>query len=125
MKRLPLIVLLTVLVAEAHAQKYKTAIPPQITVPTTVETRLGTMSYFDGLPDEATVKKVYDNLDFQRAVSVFLNCQAGPAVMANIRGARSIGIGGPNTAGLYEDKVYSRALDLTPNTQTVTLTTNF
>src|SRR5215510_3931155 len=105
--------------------KYTTQIPPEITVPETVDTRLGTLRFFDGLPDEATVQKVYDNLDFQRAVSVFLNCQAGPAVLANIRGARSIGIGGPTTAGLYEDKVDSRALDLTPNTQTVTLTTNF
>lgn len=107
------------------AQQYKTDIPPEITVPNTSETSLGTLRFVDGSPDRDTVRKVYDNLDLQRATAVFLNSQAGPAVLANIRGARSIGIGGESTAGLYEDKVDSRALDLTPNTQTVTLTTNF
>jgi hypothetical protein len=34
--------------------------------PDTVETRLGTLKFFDGLPDEATVQKMYDNLDFMR-----------------------------------------------------------
>jgi hypothetical protein len=50
-----------------------TAIPPEITTPDTVETRLGTLKFFDGLPDQAPVEKVYDNLDFMRGVDVFLN----------------------------------------------------
>jgi hypothetical protein len=41
-----------------------TDIPPEITMPNTVETRLGTLKFFDGFPDDATVAKVYDNLDF-------------------------------------------------------------
>jgi hypothetical protein len=49
-----------------------TEIPASITTPDTVETRLGTLRFFDGLPDEATVQTVYDNLDFQRAVQAFL-----------------------------------------------------
>ncbi len=49
-----------------------TEIPASITTPDQVETRLGTLRFFDGLPDEATVRTVYDNLDFQRAVQVFL-----------------------------------------------------
>jgi hypothetical protein len=110
--------------SDAQAQKYKTAIPPEITVRDSVETRLGTLKYSDGFPDDATVQKVYDNLDFQRAVSVFLNCQAAPSLLENLVGARSIGIGG-DAAGVFEGQVDSRALALTPNTQTVTLTTNF
>jgi hypothetical protein len=107
-------------------QTYKmtTAIPPEITVPDSVETRLGTLKYFDGLPDEATVQKVYDNLDFQRAVEVFLDCQSAPSILINIAGARSIGVG-EDSAGVFEEQVDSRALALTPNTQTVTLTSNF
>ena len=54
--------------------KYKmtTDIPAGILTPDTVETRLGTLRFFDGLPDDATVQKVYDNLDFQRGVQAFL-----------------------------------------------------
>jgi len=48
--------------------KMTTPIPEGIAMPDKVETRLGTLKFFDGLPDDATVEKLYDNLDFQRAV---------------------------------------------------------
>ena len=53
--------------------KMTTDIPPEITTPNTVETRLGTLNLFDGFPDDATTQKVYDNLDFQRGVQAFLD----------------------------------------------------
>ena len=49
-----------------------TEIPASIVTPDTVETRLGTLRFFDGFPDEETVRTVYDNLDFQRAVQAYL-----------------------------------------------------
>ena len=36
--------------------KMTTDIPAGITTPDRVETRLGTLRFFDGLPDEATVQ---------------------------------------------------------------------
>jgi hypothetical protein len=39
--------------------KMATPIPPDITTPNTVETSLGTLKFFDGLPDKETVAKVY------------------------------------------------------------------
>ena len=52
-----------------HAKpKMATDIPASITTPDRVETRLGTLRFFDGFPDDATVQTVYDNLDFQRGV---------------------------------------------------------
>jgi hypothetical protein len=33
-----------------------------------VETRFGTLNFFDGFPDKPSVEKLYDNLDFQRVV---------------------------------------------------------
>ena len=62
--------------------KMTTNIPPQITTPDTVETRLGTLKFFDGFPDDATVEKVYDNLDFQRGVQAFLTGMPGASVYA-------------------------------------------
>ena len=35
-------------------------------------TRFGTLNFFDGVPDPASTEKIYDNLDFQRAVQAYL-----------------------------------------------------
>jgi hypothetical protein len=50
-----------------------TPIPPSITIPGKDETSIGTLRFLDGLPDEATVQTVYDNLDRRRGVDVLLN----------------------------------------------------
>ncbi|HEU4566217.1 MAG TPA: hypothetical protein VFS05_16260, partial [Gemmatimonadaceae bacterium] len=62
--------------------KMATEIPTSITTPNVVETRLGTLRFFDGLPDEATVRTVYDHLDFQRAVQAFLTALPAAALSA-------------------------------------------
>jgi len=49
-----------------------TPIPPDIAIPDTVNTRFGTLHFNDGFPDDASVQKIYDNLDFQRAVQAYL-----------------------------------------------------
>ncbi len=52
--------------------KYAAKVPASITTPDTVQTRIGTLKFSDGLPDADTVKKVFDNLDFVRGVEAFL-----------------------------------------------------
>jgi hypothetical protein len=52
--------------------KMTTNMPDGVVTPDRMETRLGTLRFFDGLPDEATVQIVHDNLDFQRATQAFL-----------------------------------------------------
>ena len=47
--------------------------PESIMTPDHVETRLGTLAFFDGYPSAETVDVVYDNLDFQRGVRAFLD----------------------------------------------------
>jgi hypothetical protein len=39
--------------------KMTTDIPPEITTPDSVETRLGTLKFVDGFPDKETTQKVY------------------------------------------------------------------
>ena len=51
---------------KAPKMEMTTPIPAQITTPDSVETRLGTLKFFDGFPDEPTVEKVMDNLDFSQ-----------------------------------------------------------
>lgn len=94
--------------------KMTTPIPPGIEMPDKVDTRLGTLNFFDGFPDDATVEKLYDNLDFQRAVQAFL--LGTPAVgMVSMRKAL-VGWGPPNTTVLtFETLFDSRTLMLTAN----------
>jgi hypothetical protein len=62
--------------------KYSAKVPPSIQTPDTVQTRIGTLKFFDGLPDEETVQKVYDNLDFGRGVEAFLAGMPAASVYA-------------------------------------------
>ena len=95
-----------------------TDIPASITTPDSVETRLGTLRFFDGFPDEATVHTVYDNLDFQRGVEVFLSAMPA-ASMSAIRSG--LGAFGPynRTVLIAETLLDARSLVLTANTETV------
>ncbi|MBT3459773.1 MAG: hypothetical protein HN442_09260, partial [Halieaceae bacterium] len=60
-------------VAAPPTPGYNQTIPPEILTSDTVETSIGTLNFFDGLPDEDTVAKVYDNLDRIRATQAFLD----------------------------------------------------
>lgn len=82
--------------AQTVPAKYKmtTDMPPSVITPDKVETRLGTLNFFDGFPDDATVDKVYDNLDFQRGVQAYLTGLPAVAIEAFRRGmANSFGPG--------------------------------
>ena len=57
---------------EPPRMKMTTEVPPGIATPDRLETRLGTLTSFDGVPDAETTQLVYDNLDFQRAVQAYL-----------------------------------------------------
>ena len=52
--------------------EYSTPMPSGVAVPDEVKTRLGTLHFDGGVPDQATTDKIYDNLDFQRAVQAYL-----------------------------------------------------
>jgi hypothetical protein len=100
--------------------KYKmtTDIPAGILTPDSVETRLGTLRFFDGFPDDETVQKVYDNLDFQRAVQAFLRAIPAASAYAMRTGMRTFGPDN-QTVLISESLVDSRSLFLTGNTETV------
>ena len=94
-------------------------IPASIATPDTVETRLGTLHFLDGFPDDATVAKVYDNLDFQRGVEAFLTALPGASIYAIREGFRSQGATNNQTVLITETLMDSKSLFLTPNTETV------
>ncbi len=98
--------------------KMTTEIPPGIATPDKLKTRLGTLNFFDGVPDKETVQKVYDNLDFQHAFQAFLS----GIQIASMEGLRKgiLGFGPPNTTALlFENLMDSKSLWLTANTTSV------
>src|SRR5512136_119728 len=102
------------------AKQYKmtTEIPAGILTPDTVETRLGTLRFFDGFPDEATVQTLYDNLDFQRAVQAYL--QSLPAVqMLGFRTGMLQWGPANHTAVVWEELLDSHTLIVEGNANTV------
>jgi hypothetical protein len=88
-----------------------------ISTPPRVETRLGTLEFFDGMPSPATIEAVYENLDLLRAVEVFLRCIPAASLYAMREGQRSVGIERSNQIGGV-DRLTSATIYLTANTDT-------
>jgi hypothetical protein len=99
--------------------KMTTPIPPSITTPDSVDTRIGTMKFFDGFPDDSTVQKVYDNLDFMRGVDAFLNAMPGASTEAIRVGFASQGADNNHTVLIMENLMDSKSLFLTANTDSI------
>ncbi len=94
-----------------------TPVPPGIESPDRVETRVGTLRFFDGFPDDATVERLFDNLDFQRAVQAYL--LALPAVSQAMMRKALLTWGPANeTVPIWENLVHPRTIGLTFNTST-------
>ena len=94
-----------------------TPIPPGIEVPDEVQTRLGTLRFFDGFPDDATTQTLFDNLDFQRAVQAYL-LALPPVDLAALRLALSKWGPVNSTVAVWEDLLHPRTIFLTGNTST-------
>lgn len=112
-------------VSTVHAQqstyRMSTDIPPSILTPDTVETSLGTLRFFDGFPDAATVEKVYDNLDFQRGVQSYLTALPAAAMYATREGYRTFGPDN-QTILISESFLDARTLYFVANCETIYLT---
>lgn len=101
------------------APNYNTPIPDCITTPDVVETRIGTLEFFDGLPSPETSAKVWDNLDFMRGVEVFLNGIPMTSLDGLRAGHEDLGVTQCHQMLLAEDLMDSNPLFLTGNTDTV------
>jgi hypothetical protein len=108
--------------AEPPRMKMTTPIPEGIATPDRLQTQLGTLTGFDGVPDKATTAKVYDNLDLRRATEAFLSSLQIASLNAMEKGLLSFGP--PNTTVLvFEELMDSKALWLTPNTVSIYMST--
>jgi hypothetical protein len=102
--------------------KMTTPIPPSITTPDSVDSPIGTLKFTDGFPDDATVQKVYDNLDFMRGVQAFMSGMPGASLAAMRTGFQKLGVIN-GTILIYQDRLDSKSLFLTGNTDSVYFST--
>jgi hypothetical protein len=102
--------------------KMTTPIPASITTPDSVDTSIGTLKFFDGFPDDATVTKVYDNLDRERGVQAFLVGMPGASLAGMHTGFAKLGAQN-NSILLFENRLDSKSLFLTGNTDSVYFST--
>jgi len=98
----------------------KSAVPlSSIGMPDKIETTVGKLEFFDGVPTDATINTLYDNLDRMRAVQVFLDNQGAGSLNAMRKGNASIGANSSNKVSITEQLLKSESLYLTGNTSTL------
>lgn len=103
---------------EATKPKYSANVPEFLLTPDKVETEfLGDLEFFDGMPDESTVKKTYDFLDLSRGVEAFLNGMPAASIYAFLEGLKDAGLEAGDL-GITEDLLDARGLLLTAQSTT-------
>jgi hypothetical protein len=95
-----------------------------ISTPDKVRTSIGELKFFDGVPTDDTVKKVYDNLDRMRGVQVFLNCLPGASMYRIRAGHQKVGITKSNQVAIFSQYMDTRLCYSTPR-KTVRLFSKF
>ncbi|MCI4678628.1 DUF1254 domain-containing protein [Rhodoblastus acidophilus] len=100
-----------------QVNEFSTPTPPGVAIPDQLKTRLGTLRFFGGFPDAATTEKLYDNLDFQRAVQAYL--LALPVVSQAANRDNILTLGPANvTVAIWEKMVDAKTTELTANNNT-------
>jgi hypothetical protein len=107
---------------KVEVKKYKmtTQIPENVLMPDQVETRLGTLEFFDGVPTAETAQLIWDNQDFSRAVESMIMCTPAASLSGFRRGIREFGPDN-ETAIIWESRLDSKGLLLTGNTSVIYL----
>jgi hypothetical protein len=94
------------------------AIPPSLTTPDKVESRIGPLEFKDGVPSKATAEKLYDNLDTTYAFRAFMDNMRGVSIHALRKGMQSIGVK-DNEVLVFSELMDAKSLFLTANADTV------
>ena len=91
----------------------------ELTTPDKVETSLGTLEFFDGVPTADTVKKMYDNLDRMRGVEAYLNTISGISIFNIYKGQSGLGAVNANQVIIFDKLMDSKSITMTSNTSTL------
>ncbi len=89
-----------------------------LSAPDRVDTRAGRLEFRDGVPTEETAQRVYDMLDFTRALDVYNNSFRGASALAIVKGFEGIGAR-PGDVVIFSELMDANSLFLTANADTV------
>ena len=90
-----------------------------ISIPDRVDTPIGSLEFFDGVPTDATIDTVYDNLDRMRGVQAYLDNVGGVSIQSVLDGLGRAGADAPNKIALFAELMNSKTLVVTANTLTL------
>ena len=103
------------MITQQPEMKMTTPIPENITTPAKVETPIGTLEFFDGIPIKGTTETVYDYVDRARAVMVYVNMMPAVSTYSLLQGSKDVGMGQCNQVVLWEQLGDSKSQVLTYN----------
>ncbi len=89
-----------------------------LSAPDSIDTRIGTLEFNDGIPTAETAATIYDAVDFARALNVYNNSFRGASALAIVKGMQDVGAGSGDIV-IFEQLMDSRSLFLTANADTV------
>jgi hypothetical protein len=90
-----------------------------ISIPNKVETPIGTLEFFDGVPTGNTVGTIYDNLDRMRGVAAFLHNVGAVSINSILDGLAKEGADATNKVAIFSQLMNSATLVVTANTSTL------
>ena len=90
-----------------------------ISIPDKVDTSIGKLEFFDGVPTDSTVETVYDNLDRMRGMEVFIDNVGAVSMNSVHTGLNNAGSKGANKIAVFEQLMDSQTLVVTANTSTL------
>jgi hypothetical protein len=90
-----------------------------LSTPDLVESSIGVLEYKDGAPTAETAQKVYDTLDFTRALNAYNNSFRGASAYALYKGFSEIGQTDNSTVIIFSELMNSESLFLTGNADTI------
>ena len=82
----------TKMITQEPRMKMTTPIPENRTTPDKVQTSIGTLEFFDGVPIGNTKEMLYDFVDRGRAVEVFINMTPAVSMYSLRQGHRDLGL---------------------------------
>ncbi len=107
-----------ILSATARAEVSRSTLD-SISIPDKVETPIGTLEFFDGVPKGKTVEMVYDNLDRMRGLAVFLHNIGAVSINSVLDGLAKEGANATNKVAIFAQLMDSATLVVTANTSTL------
>ena len=114
------------LTSTASAQEptpgFNNKIPESVLTPDTVETKLGSLEFFDGIPNEKAAAALFANLDLNRGLQALLNGMPASNFEAGRAGHIALGQKKANQVIIFDGLMDSNSLFLTGNAGTVYLT---